>query len=129
MEHLRLNSQWGSKIFTNKVTLEQKFAAKVSERTLKPLLPIIQGLMRFRPSDRISASQALDMLRGPSQKGTRSRGTSQRTKPTDIKPKGFKRNMIGDNYFKQLKSTSLKTNPGTVITICQGDVGLTVALC
>ena len=28
-----------------------------------PLLPVIQGLMRFRPSDRISLSQALDMIR------------------------------------------------------------------
>lgn len=29
---------------------------------LRPLLPVIQGLMRFRPSDRLSASEALDML-------------------------------------------------------------------
>ena len=36
---------------------------EIHEETLKPLLPVIQGLMRFRPSDRISLSQALDMVR------------------------------------------------------------------
>lgn len=29
---------------------------------LRPLLPVIQGLMRFRPSDRLSASEALQLL-------------------------------------------------------------------
>jgi hypothetical protein len=41
--------------------LEQEFDQSIHEETLKPLLPVIQGLMRFRPSDRISISQALDM--------------------------------------------------------------------
>jgi hypothetical protein len=41
--------------------LEQKFDRRIHDETLKPLLPVIQGLMRFRPSDRISISQALDM--------------------------------------------------------------------
>jgi hypothetical protein len=42
--------------------LEQKFDRRIHDETLKPLLPVIQGLMRFRPSDRISISQALDMV-------------------------------------------------------------------
>ncbi|KAK9426952.1 kinase-like protein [Lipomyces doorenjongii] len=46
--------------------LEQKFDIRVHEQTLKPLLPVIQGLMRFMPSDRISASQALDLIRSKS---------------------------------------------------------------
>jgi len=43
--------------------LEGKFDEKVQEERLKPLLPVIQGLMRFRPSDRISISQVLDIIR------------------------------------------------------------------
>jgi hypothetical protein len=43
--------------------LEKYFDNRIHEETLKPLLPVIQGLMRFRPSDRISLSQALDMVR------------------------------------------------------------------
>jgi hypothetical protein len=43
--------------------LEHYFDNRIHEESLKPLLPVIQGLMRFRPSDRISASQALDMVR------------------------------------------------------------------
>ncbi|KAK9242163.1 kinase-like domain-protein [Lipomyces tetrasporus] len=46
--------------------LEQKFHERVHEQTLKALLPVIQGLMRFMPSDRISASQALDLIRSKS---------------------------------------------------------------
>ena len=42
--------------------LEQKFDDGIHEPMLKPLLPVIQGLMRFEPSNRISASQALDMV-------------------------------------------------------------------
>lgn len=42
--------------------LEQRFEKYVTEETLKPLLPIIQGLMRFRPQDRISAEEALQLL-------------------------------------------------------------------
>jgi len=34
----------------------------VHEAELKVLLPVIQGLTRFLPSDRISASQALNMI-------------------------------------------------------------------
>lgn len=40
--------------------LEQKFNDKVPEENLKFLLSIIQKLMRFTPSDRISASEALE---------------------------------------------------------------------
>jgi serine/threonine-protein kinase SRPK3 len=49
--------------------LEQKFHEKVSDETLKPLLQVIQGLMRFIPSDRISASQALDLLKDKAKMG------------------------------------------------------------
>ena len=43
--------------------MKGKFDERVHEDSLKPLLPIIQGLMRFRPSDRISISHALDLIR------------------------------------------------------------------
>jgi hypothetical protein len=46
--------------------LEQKFDEKIHEQSLKSLLPVIQGLMRFKPTDRISATQALDLLRSKS---------------------------------------------------------------
>lgn len=42
--------------------LEQKFNERVHDETLKPLLGVIQGLMTFMPSDRISASQALGLI-------------------------------------------------------------------
>lgn len=32
------------------------------EEALQPMLPVIQGSMRFMPSDRISAFQALDLF-------------------------------------------------------------------
>lgn len=43
--------------------LERKFDEKVQDERLKSLLPVIQGLMRFKPSDRISISQALDLVK------------------------------------------------------------------
>ena len=43
--------------------LKRIFDERVQEESLKPLLPLIQGLMRFRPSDRISVSQALDLVK------------------------------------------------------------------
>jgi serine/threonine-protein kinase SRPK3 len=43
--------------------LEQRFDELVHEPELKGLLPVIKGLTRFLPSDRISASQALDLIR------------------------------------------------------------------
>jgi hypothetical protein len=42
--------------------LEERFEKYVTEASLKPLLPIIRGLMRFRPGDRISAEEALRLL-------------------------------------------------------------------
>ncbi|KAJ5962603.1 hypothetical protein N7501_007544 [Penicillium viridicatum] len=42
--------------------LERKFAGLVSNPTLKPLLHVIQGLMRFLPSSRLTAEEALDLL-------------------------------------------------------------------
>ena len=44
--------------------LEEKFIENVTEPSLGPLLPIISGLMRFRPEDRISAEEALVLLGG-----------------------------------------------------------------
>ncbi len=46
--------------------LEERFEKDVQDPSLKPLLPVIKGLMRMLPSDRISASQALDLLQPPS---------------------------------------------------------------
>ena len=43
--------------------LELRFREKVPEEDLKPLLPVIQGLMRFMPSERTSALQALGVVR------------------------------------------------------------------
>ena len=42
--------------------LEQKFAEVVHSPKLKPLLQVIQGLMRFLPSSRISIDEALALL-------------------------------------------------------------------
>lgn len=43
-------------------TLETYFQEKVHHPSLTKLLPIIQGLMKFRSSDRIEASEALKLL-------------------------------------------------------------------
>lgn len=53
----------------SKSKLQQMFDEKVSDPSLEPLFPVIQGLVRFLPSHRISASQALDMLEGQNRKG------------------------------------------------------------
>lgn len=42
--------------------LERKFAGLVPDPTLKPLLHVTQGLMRFLPSSRLTAKDALDIL-------------------------------------------------------------------
>ncbi|KAJ6027408.1 uncharacterized protein N7446_003998 [Penicillium canescens] len=42
--------------------LERKFAEIVHDPTLKPLLQVTQGLMRFLPSSRITAEEALSLL-------------------------------------------------------------------
>lgn len=42
--------------------LEQKFAEIVHNPKLKPLLQVIQGLMRFLPCSRLTADEALDLL-------------------------------------------------------------------
>ncbi|KAK4152735.1 kinase-like domain-containing protein [Chaetomidium leptoderma] len=52
---------------TGRSKLEERFGRHVKEESLKPLLPIIRGLMRFRPQDRISAKEALRLLDHPSQ--------------------------------------------------------------
>ena len=62
--HMRLNSGRATELGYDfsRSKLEKKFDERIHEQSLKPLLPVIQGLMRFRPSDRISASQALDLI-------------------------------------------------------------------
>lgn len=42
--------------------LEQKFAETVHDPKLQPLLRVTQGLMRFLPSNRITADETLDLL-------------------------------------------------------------------
>lgn len=42
--------------------LERKFAEIVHDPTLKPLLQVTQGLMRFLPSSHITADEALDLF-------------------------------------------------------------------
>ncbi len=62
-EQLRGDIKLGEKGQRSKSTLEQKFDGHVSEPDLKVLLPVIKGLTRFLPEDRVSASQALDLIR------------------------------------------------------------------
>lgn len=47
---------------TGQCKLDERFEKYVKEASLRPLLPIIRGLMRFRPQDRISAQEALRLL-------------------------------------------------------------------
>ena len=44
--------------------LERDFRENVHEPELKALLPVIKGLTMFLPSDRMSALQALDQIKG-----------------------------------------------------------------
>ena len=50
---------------TGQSKLDEKFEKYVTDASLKPLLSIIRGLMRFRPEDRISAEEALRLLDNP----------------------------------------------------------------
>ncbi|RAK99538.1 kinase-like protein [Aspergillus ibericus CBS 121593] len=43
--------------------LDERFNTKLPDPALEPLRPVIKGLMRFLPSDRMEASEALDLLR------------------------------------------------------------------
>lgn len=43
--------------------LEVVFNQNVDDQELKGLLPVIKGLIVFSPADRISASDALDLIR------------------------------------------------------------------
>lgn len=51
---------------TGRSKLEERFGMHVKEESLEPLLPIMRGLIRFRPQDRISAKEALRLLDHPS---------------------------------------------------------------
>ena len=65
-EQLRLDAGGNFELGQNNLfsgsRLEQRFDEHVHEPELKVLLPVIRGLTRFLPSDRISASQALDLI-------------------------------------------------------------------
>lgn len=50
---------------TGRSRLDELFEKYVKDESLQPLLPIIRGLMRFRPQDRISAEEALRLLGTP----------------------------------------------------------------
>jgi hypothetical protein len=43
--------------------LERRFNKRVHNPKLARLVPVIRGLMRFLPSSRMEASEALDLLR------------------------------------------------------------------
>merc|ERR1712000_169789 len=47
---------------TTEFKLDRQFHEMVDEPELMPLLPVIQGLMRFLPSTRISAAEAMALL-------------------------------------------------------------------
>lgn len=59
--------------------LEQLFHSKIQDPELKALLPVTKGLIRFLPSDRISASQALGLI-------THKCDNAQRTEVSDDEP-------------------------------------------
>ncbi|KIW82486.1 hypothetical protein Z517_05513 [Fonsecaea pedrosoi CBS 271.37] len=65
-EQMRLDANGGSQLEEHEplpgLRLEQMFDKHVEEPELKILLPFIERLTRFLPSDRISAQQALDIL-------------------------------------------------------------------
>ena len=46
----------------DKFKIEEEFTEKVQHPILEPLLLVIQGLMRFLPSNRMSAEEALEKL-------------------------------------------------------------------
>ena len=46
----------------NKSRLRKRFVDTAQDPDIMPLLSVIEGLMRFRPSDRISAREALQLL-------------------------------------------------------------------
>lgn len=48
---------------TPRYRLKTRFDQHVHEPELKGLLPVIQGLTKFLPSDRIPASKALQMMK------------------------------------------------------------------
>jgi serine/threonine-protein kinase SRPK3 len=60
------NSELGENGELSELRLEQRFGEHIHEPELEVLLPVIKGLTRFLPSDRISASQALDLIRDKS---------------------------------------------------------------
>ena len=43
--------------------LDKHFHATISDPALTPLLAVMKALLRFRPSDRMEASAALDLLK------------------------------------------------------------------
>lgn len=61
--------------------LEQHFDTAVNEQQLKGLLPVIQGLTRLLPSDRISASEALELIEDNC-------GSSNRSEDSENNPSG-----------------------------------------
>ena len=48
---------------STKYRLEKQFQEEIHDPELKNLLPVIQGLTKILPEDRMSASQALQLLR------------------------------------------------------------------
>lgn len=59
MTNISITISRGSELQTQ---VEFDFATKLPHPQLKCLLSVIQGLMRFLPSEHMSASQALDAL-------------------------------------------------------------------
>ncbi len=64
---MRQDSQYRTALYklegVQKAELEKRFKEHVADGNLALLLPVIQGLMRLDPSERLSASEALDLLR------------------------------------------------------------------
>ncbi|OAL37267.1 hypothetical protein AYO20_03443 [Fonsecaea nubica] len=65
-EQMKLDASGGSPLEETRplpgLRLEQMFDKHVEEPELKILLPVVEGLTRFLPSDRTSAQQALEIL-------------------------------------------------------------------
>ncbi|PWY94241.1 kinase-like protein [Aspergillus sclerotioniger CBS 115572] len=71
-QHMRSDSKFAMQVdeTCNASKLDEIFYTNVSDPALAPLLPVIKGLLRFMPSDRMEASKALDLLQSMTSGGT-----------------------------------------------------------
>ncbi|KAL4945101.1 hypothetical protein BDV06DRAFT_219633 [Aspergillus oleicola] len=61
-EQMKLNSRYQDTKEDQPLELQTKFDARVGDASLVCLIPIMMGLMRFLPAERMEAAEALDLL-------------------------------------------------------------------